>query len=102
MAWLLAGYWTLAAVAICVATLLSIQVREHRRYARSRGGRVYSKPAPDRVVLFVPCKGADGDLEANLRSLFEQDHTNHELVFIVESVDDGAYDPLRRLMSANS
>ena len=65
----------------------------------SRNRRVYHKTPPDRVALFVPCKGADTDTEPNLRAMFEQDHTNYELVFIVENVDDDACQPIRRLIA---
>ena len=98
MAPLQIGYWVTASAAIGIAVLLTMQAFEHRRYARSRARQVYASPPTERVVLFVPCKGADSDLQANLRPLFEQDHANYELVFIVESVDDGAYEPIRRLI----
>ena len=59
---------------------------------------VYPKPPSERVALFVPIKGYDADLEANLRPFFEQDHLAYELVFIVESIEDGAYAPIERLI----
>ena len=98
MLWIQAGYWAGAAVTVAVALLLSLQAFEHRRYARSRSRRL-SYMTPERIALFVPCKGNDGDLVSNLRPMFEQDHENHELVFIVESVDDDAYLPIRQLIA---
>ena len=53
----------------------------------------------DAIAIFVPCKGNDDDLAANLRPMFEQDHPNYELVFIVESIADEAYAPIQRLIA---
>ncbi len=50
------------------------------------------------AALFVPCKGMDHDLVANLRPLFEQDHADYEIVFVVESDADPAAGTIRRLM----
>jgi hypothetical protein len=99
MVWFQAGYWIVSAAAIAIGLLLCMQTLEHRRYARSRGRRVCPKAPLERVALFVPCKGAEEDLQANLRPMFEQDHADYELVLIVESVDDKAYEPIRRLIS---
>jgi hypothetical protein len=97
MAWYQAAYWLVAAGAVGIALLLLMQTLEHRRYARSRSRRVDQASPKLHVVLFVPCKGDDGDLESNLRPMFEQDHEDYELLFVVESVDDPAYEPIRRL-----
>jgi len=90
--------WSVAAIVLGVAALMTLQAAEHIRYARSRARRVYPKPPSDRVALFVPCKGNDADLEANLRPFFEQDHQAYELIFIVECVDDDAHDTIERLI----
>ena len=50
-------------------------------------------------MLLVPCKGNDADLVTNLRAMLEQDHADYEVVFVVESVDDGAYEPIRSLIA---
>ncbi len=101
IAWIQISYWVAASSTACIALLLLIQTIEHRRYANSRGRRISRKAPTDRVALFLPCKGDDGDLEDNLRPMFVQDYPNYELVFIVESVEDGAYKPIRRLMDAH-
>ncbi len=57
-------------------------------------------PGPKRhVALFVPCKGVDDDLDANLRPLLDQDHADYEVVFIVESDHDPAAGTIRRLIN---
>jgi hypothetical protein len=99
MDWWLSIYWTTAVVVVIGAILLGVQTWEHRRYARSRVTNLGRKPPPGRTAVFVPCKGADVDFEANVRRLFEQDHDDYELVFIVESLADDACPPIRRLMA---
>ncbi|MGD9722292.1 MAG: glycosyltransferase [Pirellulales bacterium] len=99
MAWWQIAYWVAVGGTLITQLLLLTQTLEHRRYARSRARRGRPTPPPQRVALFVPCKGDDGDLEANLRPMLQQDHPNHEVVFIVESVDDEAYEPIRRLLA---
>ncbi len=48
--------------------------------------------------MFVPCKDLDGDLDANLKPLFEQDQGDYDIVFVVESESDSAAPVVRRLM----
>jgi cellulose synthase/poly-beta-1,6-N-acetylglucosamine synthase-like glycosyltransferase len=50
------------------------------------------------VALFVPCKGFDLQLADNLSVLFQQDHGNYEIVFVVESGHDPAYATISELM----
>jgi hypothetical protein len=99
MSWFQAAYWTVGGACLCIALLLLLQTLEHCRYARSRGRRISRKAPDDPVALFVPCKGNDSDLQANLRPMFAQDHPNYELVFIVESLTDEAYAPIQRLIA---
>jgi len=99
MEWLVAGYYALAALAVGVAALLTIQTWEHRRYARSRARHRVGGKSKGLIALLVPCKGADADLESNLRPLFEQDYEPYELVFAVEGLDDPACRAIQRLMA---
>jgi hypothetical protein len=99
MSWFQAAYWTVGGACLSIALLLLLQTLEHCRYARSRGRRIGRKAPDDAVALFVPCKGNDSDLEANLRPMFAQDHPNYELAFIVESLTDDAYTPIQRLIA---
>jgi ceramide glucosyltransferase len=53
-------------------------------------------PAP--VTVLKPLAGADPSLGENLRSFFEQDHPDYELVFGVEAADDPALEVVRALL----
>lgn len=52
------------------------------------------------VSVLKPLCGVDADLEANLRTFFEQDHPRFELVFGVQGATDPAADVVRRLRAA--
>jgi hypothetical protein len=100
MHWLTLGYWTAVAIAAVSSVLLTGQAFEHRRFARSRSRHWPKNPCSKHVALFVPCKGSDADLEANLRPLLEQDHGNYEVVFVVESEEDPACQTICRVREA--
>lgn len=98
MDWLTTLYWTTVAGAAIFSLLLTSQAFEHRRFARGRSRHRPTEFRHRHVALFVPCKGVDVDLEANLRPLFEQDYGKYEIVFVVESDDDPACHTIRRVM----
>jgi ceramide glucosyltransferase len=102
MHWLSVGYWTLSALAIIAGALLTLQTYEHRRFVRSRlsASNAHHIVPPGRVALVTACKGADVDLEANLRPLFEQDYEEYELIFSVESHEDAACSTIQKLILA--
>ena len=91
--------WMLIAVLATVQfAILTWGLWENRRFARARLRKAWPCEAEPRVALFAPCKGLDVGLAENLRPLLEQDYSNYELTFIVESADDAACDVLRRLI----
>ena len=98
MEWLSTGYWAAVAGATVFSLLLTWQAFEHRRYARSRSKHHPLKNHRRHTCLFVPCKGLDEDLEANLQPLFQQDHGDYEVTLIVESSHDPAAEVIRRVM----
>jgi len=53
-------------------------------------------PAP--ISVLKPLSGVDEGLEANLRSFFEQDHPEFELLFAVREESDPSTDVVRALM----
>jgi hypothetical protein len=97
MDWITPLYWTAIAGAAVFSLLLTSQAFEHRRYARSRSNHRPRTFQRRRLALFVPCKGSDADLGANLRPLFEQDYERYEIVFVVESETDPACAIIRQL-----
>ncbi len=92
-------WWTLTAVAAVQTFLTALQTWENRRFSFSRLRRQEPPPESDRRArICIPCKGVDVGLYENLRPLFGQDHTNYELVFVVESLSDAAAEVIERLM----
>ncbi len=68
------------------------------RHVRSRPTLLVSEqPA---ISVLKPLAGADEGLEENLRSFFEQDYANYELLFAVRHRNDPAARIVRRLMRA--
>jgi len=81
------------------AALMLLHAWEHGRFHRNRPRTPPVVNDARRVTLFVPCKGAEVGIEANLRALFLQEHPAFELCFIVESTTDaalGVIEALRR------
>ncbi|MBN2476460.1 MAG: glycosyltransferase [Pirellulales bacterium] len=95
----LAAYLVLAGVALVQSVLLTVQAWEHRRFVRSRMGRLGSERPTGHAAVFAPCKGVDVGLEDNLRALLQQDYDDYEVTFIVESADDPACPVVQRLIA---
>ena len=95
----IAIYLILAGLVVIESLLLALQTWEHCRYVRSCMRSIVRHQPTGRIALFAPCKGVDLDLEANLRSLLNQDYDDYEVTFIVESTDDAAYPAIRRAMA---
>ena len=77
------------------AVLSAMQVRKLARQLETKLRQrddAFRPPA----TLIVPFKGVDPELEEHLRSLFEQDYPDYELVLVVDSVEDPAYALLKR------
>ena len=91
--------WTIAAaLAGLQFGFLTWGLWENFRFGRARRRKSWPREHEPRVVLFAPCKGLDLGLEENLRPLFEQEYANYSITFVVESGDDPACAPLRRLI----
>lgn len=93
-----------ACLALCVAGIVQAVVMlvhgwEHRRYHRSRLASKLQAFPPPRATLFVPCRGVDVDMEANLRALFSQQYGPLDLCFLVEGESDPAVAVIGRLQT---
>lgn len=87
LAFLLAG-----SLIYCVLTVLA--AREYQRGAVSRDGATATP-----ISVLKPLLGADPELEANLRSFFEQDYSGFEILAAVRDAGDPAafiFETLRR------
>lgn len=68
---------------------------------RLRRAPVVAQPSElPAVCVLKPLCGVDADLEANLRTFFEQDHPRFELLFGVQGASDPAVEVVRRLRAA--
>jgi ceramide glucosyltransferase len=66
--------------------------------ARIRFGKRRDTQDVQPVTVLKPLSGADADLKENLRSFFEQDHRNYQLVFGLERESDPAFEIVTELM----
>ena len=94
--WLCVG---VVAAAALTSLLLGLHTWEHRRYVRSCFRNTARHKPTGRAAVFAPCKGNDLDLAGNLHALFHQDYHDYDLTFVVESAEDPACAPVRRLIS---
>jgi len=79
-----------------IQVLFVFQIFQHYRYVLQKFARKHTSYRP-RVALIVPCKGIDTAFDKNIGSFHELDYDNFELVFVVESCEDAAYNRLLSL-----
>jgi hypothetical protein len=96
---LYAVYVVFSLLAVSQAVLVGVQTWEHRRFARKRLAPSRTCLPDGRVMLVVPCRGAEEGLEENLRTVLAQDHPNYLVRFVIESVRDPAYPVICRAMA---
>lgn len=88
--------YTLSVLAIIQGIVSLIEGLRNLRYYKKNRRPVTPSPG-HRVIVFCPCKDDDGELEANVHSLLDQDYPDYRVVFIVESEDDRACKVLARI-----
>lgn len=96
---LLILYLVVAAAALAQAALFTLHVFENRRFARGRRKGASNLHPIGRAAVFAPCKGGDVELAKNLGMLLDQDYSDYEVNFIVESADDPAYPIIRQAIA---
>lgn len=87
--WILCG---ILAVGLGARALMTFAQRRHLRAAPPPP--IGEFPA---VSILKPVKGLDADLEANLRSVFEQEYPAFEVIIGAQDADDPALDVARRV-----
>jgi len=86
--WALAGLLA-GSVVYCIFTVLAARSYLHQRTSLA------SQLAP--ISILKPLAGVDEGLEANLRSFFEQEHAEFELLFAARNDQDAAIPVVQRL-----
>lgn len=76
----------------CVLSILAA-----RSYLRVKPPQPGENPEP--VSVLKPLSGADEGLEENLRSFFEQDYPEFEILFAVRTAEDAAIPVVKRLQA---
>ena len=84
LAVLVAGCWAYSLLTVVAA----------RRYLARRPGPL-KRAAP--ISILKPLAGAEEELETNLRSFFEQDYEEFEILFAVRRADDSALEAVEKL-----
>jgi ceramide glucosyltransferase len=83
----------LLAISLVYAALSILAARQYLRV------RPPALTADEPVSILKPLAGLDLDLEFNLRTFFEQDYTNFEILFAVRRLDDPAVLVVEKLRS---
>ena len=86
--------WALAAVVLGSLVYCVMVVVAARRY-RGVPRRKFERPTP--ISILKPLAGADEGLAENLRSFFEQDYPDFEILFAVSNPGDAAVEVVERL-----
>lgn len=85
--------YAIAIAFIVIQILFIFQIFQHYKYVLKKFAkkRVCYRP---KVALIVPCKGIDTAFDENISSFYRLDYDKFELVFVVESIEDEAYNRL--------
>lgn len=90
-------YLPIACAALAAQMLVVYYAFANYHYASSKLAKQRRFRYRPRTTLIVPCKGVDHRFRSNIRSFFEQDYENYDLLFVVESESDPAYPELIQL-----
>ncbi|PKL46239.1 MAG: hypothetical protein CVV39_07480 [Planctomycetes bacterium HGW-Planctomycetes-1] len=88
--------YLLAAAAISAQILFIYQVVGNYRYVLRKFDKNHTAYRP-RTALIIPCKGIDTAFDRNIRSFYELDYKDYEIIFVTESSEDSAYGRLLAL-----
>ncbi|MDD5010742.1 MAG: glycosyltransferase family 2 protein [Phycisphaerae bacterium] len=88
--------YLLAAAAILSQIIFIYQVVGNYRYVLRKFSKNHTAYRP-RTALIIPCKGIDTAFDKNIRSFYELDYEDYEIIFVTESSEDPAYGRLLAL-----
>jgi len=94
---MLIAYYIFAAIILLVQLPILIEAYRHFHYTRKKYRPQPSSYHP-KAALVCPCKGIDTTFDRNIQSLFQQEYQDYEIFFVVESVDDPAYERLEQII----
>jgi ceramide glucosyltransferase len=92
MDWIFLAFWILSLSLTVFGTWFGIKRMKSTPPYMDAPFRLYP------VSILKPLKGIDSDLEINLRSFFELDYPDYQILFSVQSAKDPAIGIVRRLM----
>ena len=88
--------YVLVAVAISAQIVFLYHVVGNYQYVLKKFNKNHTSYCP-RTALIVPCKGIDTAFDKNIRSFYELDYEDYEIIFVTESSADQAYGRLLAL-----
>lgn len=88
-------YYVFAAILILLSYKSFAGGIRYLRFFRKELARPRSEYTPF-VTVIAPCRGVDEGMEENLRSLFEQDFPEYEIIFVVDDEADPAVSVIER------
>lgn len=92
------AFYVLAALVIIQGLYSLLEGVRHHAYVLSSLDAPRGSFQP-RAAVIAPCKGVEPGLEANVRSLFDQDYPDYEIVFAIASPADPSRATVERVMA---
>jgi hypothetical protein len=94
-------FWVLAILLLAQSVAALFGTFNFLRFMRRSRSRPLNNFTPP-VALIIACKGLEADFEANVSSYLCQDYPYYQVVFVVASLDDPAYQALRTRLETAS
>ena len=87
----------------CIIVFQTLMIYQSIRAARFilRKSKEGEKNDNYKAALICPCKGIDTTFERNMNTLFNQNHDDYKIVFVVEDKSDQAYQKLLDIIQNN-
>jgi cellulose synthase/poly-beta-1,6-N-acetylglucosamine synthase-like glycosyltransferase len=88
--------YILATAAVSAQIVFIYHVISNHQYVLKKFNKNHTAYRP-RTALIIPCKGIDTAFDKNIRSFYELDYEDYEIIFVTESSEDPAYGRLLAL-----